>query len=375
MPIRVGLVGLGIPGSGRGGSGIWGYAAHLPSIISSSQYQLTAVCNSSIVSAEKSIAFHELSPGTKAYGSVDDLANDPDVDMIVVSVRVEKHQELMKTAILSKKDVYLEWPAGNTTAVTAELTSLAKENQVKTIVGLQMRADPLIIKLRDVIQSGKIGKVNSTSVLGFFARLGQGQWAESAAYYLDAESGGNSLYIYFAHFFDTFIHVLGDFIELHPIAKAFQKTINLVDGDGNVVKRNHPMTTPDHILIQGVLRNGTLASIAFRSPPCTVDGIGYRWTISGTEGEIELTMPEGPWQFGTAGAKVKVKVYKSNSIGTDDFDRGDISALSGGVPFPGSITAMSYKAFAAGESDKFATLESALQTKHTLDKILSALRP
>ncbi|QYT03404.1 hypothetical protein H0G86_010366 [Trichoderma simmonsii] len=67
-------------------------------------------------------------------------------------------------------------------------------------------------------------------------------------------------------------------------------------------------------------------------------------------------------------AQIKVKVYKSAIMGTSDVNSGEISAPSGGV-LPGSITAMSYKVFAAGESDKFATLESVLQTKHVLENI------
>ena len=71
------------------------------------------------------------------------------------------------------------------------------EKDVRTVVGVQARADPLVVKVKELIDSGKIGQVISSTV-GAFAGL-PWPWPENATYYLDINSGGNWLIIYFGH--------------------------------------------------------------------------------------------------------------------------------------------------------------------------------
>jgi hypothetical protein len=78
--------------------------------------------------------------------------------------------------------------------------------------------------------------------------------------------------------------------------------------DSKVVNPAYPVTSPDHILVQGVLASGAVASFAFRKPPSTaVDDVGFRWLITGTKGEIEVTVPEMNWQFADPRMKLRIK--------------------------------------------------------------------
>lgn len=197
-PIRVGIIGLG-KGKGDLVPGLWAAKAHLPYLLASPHYKITAVSNSTTASAQASIDYHNLGPSVKAYGSPTDLAADPNVDLIVVSVRVASHYALTKPAIKAGKDVFVEWPLGATTAEAVELTKLAEEKGVKTIVGLQARASPLVVKIKSLIDEGKIGKVLSSTVVGIFSGLPTSIWIEGAEYYLDLNSGGNALTIFFGH--------------------------------------------------------------------------------------------------------------------------------------------------------------------------------
>jgi predicted dehydrogenase len=202
MVIRVGLVGLGreIPKAGVIGPGTWGVLAHLPSLQHLPGYHLVAVANSSIESARTAITNHKLPSEIKAYGSVSDLVKDPEVDLVVVSVRVGKHYEIAKPALLAKKNVYVEWPLAVTTSQAEELAGLARVNNLRTIVGVQARSDPLLAKVRELVSTGKIGNVVSSTVLGAFSSLPKGVgWPESAAYFLDIKSGGTAFHITFGH--------------------------------------------------------------------------------------------------------------------------------------------------------------------------------
>lgn len=196
-PIRVGLIGLGTE-IGFFKPGAWAARAHLPAFKASPNFKIVALCNSTVKSAEASIAFHELGPDVKAYGSAEDLSADPEVDLVVVSVQVAKHYALTKPALLAGKDVFVEWPLGATLAESEELTALAKSKGVRTIVGVQARPDLFVVKIKDIVDSGRIGSILSSTMVGVID-IPLGVWPKGAEYYLDINSGGNALTIHFGH--------------------------------------------------------------------------------------------------------------------------------------------------------------------------------
>ena len=197
-PIRVGLIGLSTSTDPLA-PGMWATTAHLPSILASPNYTLAALCNSTVQSAKASIAHHNLPAFTKAYGSPSDLAQDPDVDLVVVSVQTAKHYMLTKPALLAGKDVFVEWPLGSTTAEATELAELAKTKGLRTMLGLQARPSPVLAKVGELIESGRIGKVMSTTVAATFAQMPVDRWPVDAAYYLDGDGGANILVVQLGH--------------------------------------------------------------------------------------------------------------------------------------------------------------------------------
>ena len=87
------------------------------------------------------------------------MAADPDVDLIVVCVRVPGHRDLVMAGLQAGKAVLCEWPLGANLAEAEEMAGLARQRSVKTIVGLQARSDPTILYARDLVQEGYIGEV------------------------------------------------------------------------------------------------------------------------------------------------------------------------------------------------------------------------
>lgn len=197
-PIRVGIIGLGATGPALG-PGAWAVAAHLASFVPSPHYEIVAVCNSSVESARRSIEYHKLPSTVKAYGNPEDIANDPDVDLVSVCIIVTSHYKAAKPALLAKKQVFVEWPLGSTLKEAEELADLAKEANVKTVVGAQFRVDPALLKLKELIDSGAIGKVTSTQVQ-LSPNMGPPDvWMADATYYLDFKNGGNEFHITLGH--------------------------------------------------------------------------------------------------------------------------------------------------------------------------------
>ena len=109
-------------------------------------YDITAVATSSTNTAKAAAKAFGVTE-KKAYASPEDIANDKDVDMVVVSVKVPLHHQLTMPALKAKKDVFVEWPLAANLAQAEEMTALAKKQGVKTVVGLQARLQSVVLKV------------------------------------------------------------------------------------------------------------------------------------------------------------------------------------------------------------------------------------
>uniref|UniRef100_A0A0W0F8H2 Gfo/Idh/MocA-like oxidoreductase N-terminal domain-containing protein n=1 Tax=Moniliophthora roreri TaxID=221103 RepID=A0A0W0F8H2_MONRR len=146
-PIKLGFVGLSSKG--------WATTVLAPPLLQpplSSQYSLTAVSTTNEASAVDSAnKWSEASGGKNKvkpfHGDGSKIAQDADVDLVVVSVKGPQHREPALAAIEAGKDVFVEWPAGKNLRETEELYEAAKRKGVRTIVGCQGRQSPAIRKV------------------------------------------------------------------------------------------------------------------------------------------------------------------------------------------------------------------------------------
>ncbi|KAI1426485.1 oxidoreductase [Xylaria sp. FL1777] len=373
-PIRVGIMGLRPMPQGESSPqlrlGYWAASAHLPALRALPEdYEIVAVCNSSVESARTAIKQYGLPESAKAYGNPNDLANDPLVDLVIISVKVGKHFELAKPALEKKKDVFVEWPLGASLAEAEELSRLASVAGVRTSVGVQARADPLVVKIKEIVESGQIGKVLNSSALISSALPFYDSWEEGSEFYLDHKSGGNTFFINFGHFLDSLTHVLGDFTEVQAIMKTTISSMKIFSFEGVLVNPAHPKTSADQVLVQGILESGAVVSISHRKPRAEVDGVNFRWVISGSEGEIEALIPKSMWQFGEPKRTLKLRIGDKEAVDVD-FLAGD--ELESKVPAIATNISRQYRDFAKGNSETVATFESSLKTHRLLDRITRA---
>jgi len=187
VPIRVGLIGLNSVNTGGIRAGEWGIQ-HLNSIQSSPHFELIAVCNSTIESAQRAIEFHNLPSSVKPYGSAEDLARDPNVDLVSVVVHVDKHYDLVKHVLQQKKNILIEFPVTPSPTQTAELTALARERGVQAVVGSQGRSDPALRKLKELVDNKVVGDVVCSTSMGHVPIVVAEGWPQSQSGFLDLDS-------------------------------------------------------------------------------------------------------------------------------------------------------------------------------------------
>lgn len=196
-PIRIGLVGLS-----SSATTAWASSAHLPYLLSArgrARFQITALLNSSVSAAQRAIAAYDLPAETKAYGDPADLAADPDVDLVVVSTRVDTHFDAALPSVRAGKDVYVEWPLAQDVEHARELAAAAKQAGGRTAVGIQGRTVPVHEKIRGLLREGRIGKVLSSEVRAAGGSIDRDVLPPGLRYFTDKAVGGNIVTIGFGH--------------------------------------------------------------------------------------------------------------------------------------------------------------------------------
>lgn len=281
-PLGVGIIGL----SAKGG---WAATAHVPALRAMpDRFAIVAASASTRESAAAAAQVHGV-----AFYTADpaELAARPDVDLVVVTVKVPQHRRLVDHALAAAKAVYCEWPLARDLDEAQAMAAAAAERRVPAFVGLQARSAPALRFLRDLIADGYVGEVLSTSVIGAGGFPWGGVATTGTAYVLDDATGATMLSIPFGHAIDAFTWILGGFDRLDATLATLHPTARLVDGDASV-----PATAPDHVALSGTLADGAVASLHYAGGDSPA--AGFRWEIRGTAGTLLIEGDSGHLQYG-----------------------------------------------------------------------------
>jgi predicted dehydrogenase len=273
--IKVGIIGVSAE---RG----WASVAHIPAIKSLPGFKLTAISNRN---PEQAVAAGKVYDVLHTYHSTDELVNSPDVDLVVVTVKVPEHKAVVAAAINAGKDIYCEWPLGNGLAEAEELVQMAKEKGIYGVVGLQSRAVPAINFIKDLVKDGYVGEVLSTTLIG--SGIYYGAFTDkTTAYAMDAKNGAGMIYSTFGNSIDALCYCLGEFQELNATAVNRRKVTTIVETGEEI-----PMTAFDQIVVNGVLESGAVATAHFRGG--MFKGTNFFWEINGTKADLVITADGG----------------------------------------------------------------------------------
>jgi predicted dehydrogenase len=141
-----------------------------------------------------------------AFDSVEKLVNHPEVDAVYIVSANYQHAPETITATSAGKHVLVEKPMAMNTAEAKVMITACNKNQVKLMVGHMVRLSPLIIRIKDLIQSGLIGKVTFIkSEFIYNGHLSHRPWL------LDQQiAGGGPIFDIGVHCLDTTRFLLDD---------------------------------------------------------------------------------------------------------------------------------------------------------------------
>ena len=101
----------------------------------------------------------ELAPDAHIVANVESLLLNPDLSAVVIATPAETHFALCQQALLAGKDVLVEKPLALTFGEGAQLVDLAHSEGRILMVGHVLEYHPAIIRLRKLISTGVLGKV------------------------------------------------------------------------------------------------------------------------------------------------------------------------------------------------------------------------
>jgi predicted dehydrogenase len=373
-PIRIGFIGLSSKPD------CWATLAHIPYLRRSPHYEIVALCNSTPAKALESIAAHNLPATTKAYASPAELAADASIDLIVICTRVDTHHTLALPTLLSGKAIFIEWPLATTTAQARELLSLAQAHNVRTIIGLQARVSPTLLKIREIISSGHLGNIHSVNI-----HATSGVWQHDIAsaryeHFLKRDVGGNLLTIYGIHILDAVFASVGELVpgsyscvmgNLRPRMFVPGQASSPPSPSSSSSSSSHSeptsekmeqvdKDTPDQILLIGRLDRGhasrpAMLSFHLRAGSRAKDTPGATWRIYGEAAELVVEFASAGPQIGQA---KRIEIHRFAGPAGAATTRAaqeveDVRVDEGGndwtdLPVPGQNIGRLYEAFATG---------------------------
>ncbi|MBC8551037.1 MAG: Gfo/Idh/MocA family oxidoreductase [Candidatus Brocadiales bacterium] len=104
--------------------------------------------------------FKEKYPEVEVECSFQRVLQNPAIDAVVIATPAETHFEMAKMTLLANKHVFVEKPLALFVREAEELHQLSLRQNLKLMIGHILLYHPAIIKLKEIINSGELGKIN-----------------------------------------------------------------------------------------------------------------------------------------------------------------------------------------------------------------------
>jgi predicted dehydrogenase len=275
--IRVGMIGIGN----------WAKNGHIPVLNLLPEYELSAIYSRRRDAAEAAATAYGFKHVT---GTLHELVNHPDVDLVVVLTTAPQHEEGIRAAIAAGKDVYSEWPLTPSRALSEKLIRLADAAGVNTTTGLHRRLAPHNRYLADLLKEGYVGKLRSVR-MHVSMNLFQPQLPTALRWTVPPENFSSMAAIFVGHYLDMIFTATGWPESVLALGVNQFPKVTIIE-TGEVIATSNP----DEFVIVGTLPGNAVVTSHFEAGKR--NGSGVQIDITGTEGDIRITNRSA---FGGAG--------------------------------------------------------------------------
>ena len=297
--IRVGIVGASMNGG-------WAVGAHLPALAQLDEFAVTAVATTNHASASRTADAFGI---PHAFADAGEMAAHPDVDLVVVSVKAAAHAEAIRAALASGKHVLSEWPLGVDANEASQLVDAADTAGVVNAVCLQGYHSPGAHFVGDLIADGRIGQVESISVIAASDPLGGNRVPQALAFSAEPAAGNTVLSIMAGHALGAVDRLVGSPVEVSAVIANLHETVTVAETGQKI-----PNGAAGQVALQGRLDGGAVLSLSIQGGKAATPD-GFVISVAGTDGTLTVT-PRDPGHY-LNWADWLVRVRTGNDASTD----------------------------------------------------------
>ena len=196
--------------------------------------ELVAVCDHEKTKADE---FAKKYSG-KVYYSIDELLlHEKNIDFVVVATPNGLHAEHSIKSLQAGKHVLCEKPLCLTSAAAWQMINTEKFSRKKLFVVKSARFNPLLKRLKELVEKKELGELYSFQLSCF--------WSRPKDYYNDWHGklfpDGGTLYTQFSHYIDAILWLFGEIVDVKGSRenKAHKEEIEFEDTGSIAVKMNN----------------------------------------------------------------------------------------------------------------------------------------
>lgn len=166
--------------------------------------------------------------GGKVYETVDDMLNDPEINIVSVCAANAQHAELTIRALEAGKDVFCEKPMAITLKECEAMVETAKKNGRRLLIDQNQRLAPAHKKAKEILSSGALGRV--ISFRSTFGHKGPEMWSADKGnhtwFFKKATAAFGSMADLGIHKLDLLRYLIGEEIEsVYSVMKVLDKKL------------------------------------------------------------------------------------------------------------------------------------------------------
>ena len=291
--LGIGVIGLGAIG-----------AKHLCMLQNMREAKIVGVSDINPELLNKAIAGTQIG----AYTDYHELLANPELEAVIVATPDQLHKDICIAAANAGKHILVEKPIASTIEDGEEMIAVAKENNVKLMVGFTLRFVPHYVQAREIIRSGKLGKIISV----YSRRLNVITQADRL--------GGRIGVLHFLgiHDFDLIHWLLG--VEPTQVYSA----------ESTSVEKRFPQENETFNTFK--FKDGTLvcAHIGWNLTTAHPGGRDFKLTVIGDKGSLDIDLAsQGLMMYSEFGSK-----FPSTAPGLDVEDKAFIDCVLDDKPVP-----------------------------------------
>ncbi|MCJ7434325.1 MAG: Gfo/Idh/MocA family oxidoreductase, partial [Anaerolineales bacterium] len=198
-------------------------------------------------------SFQHFRPGQalKVYESLEAACNDPEADALIISTPNYTHLEILKVAVKSGKNIFLEKPMATTVKDAYEMVQIANRYPALLQIGLQYRYKSMYVEsIHEALERQALGQIKMVNItehrIPFLDKVNQ--WNKFSKY------SGGTLVEKCCHYFD----LLNLFSQSRPVSvfATGSQAVNFIGFEYNGEKSD----ILDNAIVSVVYANGIRAS-------------------------------------------------------------------------------------------------------------------